>query len=140
MHDLIKAYQKVGGPSSCAIKMDIMKAFDTVKWSYLMTILIHMNIPERIRNWIYICISTPSFSVNINGSLTGNFRATRGLRQGDPLSPTLFIFVIEGFTQLLKSKTQLGPFKHHLICNSLRLSSLAFADELFIHLVLMTAL
>lgn len=132
MHDLVKSYQKTGGPSSCALKADIMKAFDTVKWDYLMSILSHMNIPEDVRKWIHLCISSPSFSININGSFTGNFRASRGLRQDDPLSPTLFIIVMERFTQTLKSQIQQGPFTHHPKCNSLNLCSLAFADDLFI--------
>lgn len=132
MHNLVKSYQKIRGPSCCAIKVDIMKAFDTVNWDYLMSILTQMNFPHRFRNWIYLCISTSSYSINLNESLTGHFKASRGLRQGDPLSPILFILAMEGFTQLLKSNTQILPFKFHPKCDSTRISSLAFADDLFI--------
>lgn len=132
MHDLVKSYQKPGGPSGCAIKVDIMKAFDTVKWDYLINILTLMKFPEKVRRWIYLCLSTASFSISLNGSLTGNFNSTRGLRQGDPLSPALFILTMEGFTQLLRTQSQLHPFKFHPRCEHLKICSLAFADDLFI--------
>lgn len=132
MHNLVKSYQKIGGPRCRAIKVDIMKAFDTVSWSYLMSILAQMNLPKQFRHWIYLCIFTASFSVNLNGSLVGNFNSSRGLRQGDPLSPALFILVMEGFTQLLQENTQNLTFIYHPKCESTKLSSLAFADDLFI--------
>lgn len=91
-----------------------------------------MNFPKQFRHWIYLRISTASFSVNLNGSLLGNFKSSRGLRQGDPLSPSLFILVMEGFTQLLHENTQSNPFVYHPKCETTKLSSLAFADDLFI--------
>lgn len=132
MHEIVKNYQKLGVPGRCAIKVDIMKAFDTVRWDYLMSILDSMNIPPKLKKWIYLCISTASFSINLNGSLIGNFTSSRGLRQGDPLSPYLFILVMEGFTQLLKDKIRPSTFQFHDKCNTLSIASLAFADDLFI--------
>lgn len=112
MHDLVKAYQKIGGPSGCAIKMDIMKAFDTVKWDYLLTILTQMNIPKKVRQWIFlcVCVSTVSFSINLNGSLTDNFNVSRGLRQGNPLFQTLFILVMKVSTKFSKLKPSFSHF------------------------------
>lgn len=109
-----------------------MKAFDTLNWSYLMSILTNMLFPEQLRHWITLCISTVSFSINLNGSLNRNFKATRGLRQGDPPSPTLFILAMEGFTQLFQTVIQNHPFSYLLKCQPIRLSSLAFENDLFI--------
>lgn len=53
-------------------------------------------------NWIMECISTVSYSVNINGEKKGYIKPTRGIRQGDPLSPYLFLICVEGFSSLLK--------------------------------------
>lgn len=132
MHEIVKNYKRAGGPKDCAIKVDIMKAFDMVKWDYLMTLLKKIGFLETYVKWVWLCISTPSFSVNLNGSLVGNFKSSRGLRQGDPLSPCLFILIMESFTQLLKSKIAGSDFKFHSKCKNLELSSLAFADDLFI--------
>ena len=64
--------------------------------------------------WIMECITTISFSVNINGEKRGHFRPTRGIRQGDPLSPYLFLICVERFTSLLhraKDKHQISGMK-----------------------------
>lgn len=80
MHEIVKNYKKTSGPKDSAIKVDIMKAFDMVKWEYLMTLLKKIGFPETYINWIWLCISTPSFSVNLNGSLVGtsNLRGVLG--------------------------------------------------------------
>lgn len=131
MHEMVKNYKRVGGPKDCAIKVDIMKAFDMVKWDYLTLLLKKMGFPEKYVNWIWLCVSRP-FSINLNGSLVGNFKSSRGIRQGDPLSPCLFVLIMESFTQILKSKIMGSSFKYHSKCKYLDLSSLAFADDLFI--------
>lgn len=91
-----------------------------------------MNTPDRYIQWIWICISTTSFSINLNVSLIGHFKATRRLRQGDPLFPCFFILVMEGFAQMLKGKVLNSHFDYHPRSQQLKLSSLAFANDLFI--------
>lgn len=132
MHEIVKDYKRTGGPKSCAIKVEIMKAFDTLRWDYLFTILDHMNFPDKYIKWVKLCVTTASFSINLNGALTGRFSSSRGLRQGDPLSPCLFIIAMEGFNQLLKQKIRQQIFHYHPRCEKLELTSLAFADDLFI--------
>lgn len=83
-------------------------------------------------NWTWLCISTASFFINLNGALIGNFKASRGLILGDPLSPCLFILIMKGFTQLLKGKISSSHFNFHPKCHHLNRSSLVFADDLFI--------
>ena len=76
-------------------KLDVEKAFDHVNWNFLMHMLERSGFYTKWRQWILFCLSTVHFSILINGSPCGFFGSTRGLRQGDPLSPLLFVLVIE---------------------------------------------
>ena len=71
--ELVKDYHKPQASSRSAIKLDISKAFDTVKWSFIEAVLRAMSIPDLFVTWIMKCISTAAFSVSINGELEGLF-------------------------------------------------------------------
>ena len=83
------------------LKLDIEKTFDHVNWDYLLSIMSKMGFGQKWINWIRWCISIANFSILINGTPSDFFRNTRGLRQGDPLSPYLFLLVMEILGQLL---------------------------------------
>ena len=70
-------------------KLDVEKAYDKLNWKFLLTVLREMGFGSKWIGWKQWCISTTSFSMIINGSLAGFFKSTRGLWQGDPLSPYL---------------------------------------------------
>ncbi|CAN4114614.1 unnamed protein product [Withania somnifera] len=72
-------------------KLDIEKAYDHVNWSFLLKILGDMGFGRKWINWIKFCISSVKFSLIINGNSKSFFQSQRGLRHGDPLSPSLFI-------------------------------------------------
>jgi len=91
---------------SIICKLDIEKASDHVSWNFLMTILERMGFPSKWRKWVYFCISTVHFSILVNGEAAGFFPSTRGLRQGDPLSPLLFILVMETLSRLIIKATE----------------------------------
>lgn len=132
MQELVKNYHKSGGSPRCAVKMDLMKAYDSVDWTFLLDIMQSMQFPDQYIQWVKNCITTPMFSVMINGQHEGFFTGQRGLRQGDPLSPYLFLLVMEAFTALLQYKVQHQAFRYNPKCHSLQLTHLIFADDLFV--------
>lgn len=75
---------------SILLKIDLSKAFDRVSWLYIKMILIHLGFPHPLINWIMACITSPTYSILLNGAASHFFHSERGLRQGYPLS--LFFF------------------------------------------------
>ena len=85
--------------------------------------------------WLHACVSTASYSLNINGEAIGLFPGKKGLRQGDPLSSYLFVIVVEVLTCILREKaSSLPDFKFHWSCGKDQIINLSFADDLMIFL------
>lgn len=109
-----------------AIKTDMSKAYDRVEWSFLETLMERMGFARQWVCWVMACVSTVSYTVLLNGRTHGFIKPERGIRQGDPMSPFLFIIVAEALVSILnqaEAKGRLqgikldkqGPAVHHLL-------------------------
>lgn len=116
-----------------AIKVDIVKAFDSVEWSLLSNILTNLVFCNKFSNWTLQCITTTSLSFLVNGSPFGFLKPERGIRQGDPLSPFLFVIYTEILSRMLVDQEQRGHFKGVKISRSSPpISHLLYANDLII--------
>ncbi|GKU86994.1 hypothetical protein SLEP1_g1457 [Rubroshorea leprosula] len=116
--------------ASFMFKMDFVKAYDKVCWDFLDYMMLRMDFDPKWRRWITACLETAEMSILINGSTTRQFKISRGLRQGDPLSPYLFLLVAEGFNGIISSTINHGLFEGIDIGNGgMKVSHLQFADD-----------
>jgi ribonuclease HI len=114
------------------MKLDLKKAFDSIDWEFLRLILHTVGFGDKFINWILSCVTSANFAVMINGEATSFFKSERGLRQGCPLSPYLFILIMEGLSLLLsKSFTD-----HHIsgikVSNCIKIVHLMFVDDVLL--------
>jgi hypothetical protein len=114
------------------LKLDLIKAYDRVDWSFLRLVLLQIGINLEATDWIMGCVSSTNFSVLINGSPTGFFRSTRGLRQGCPLSPLLFLLIVEGLSRLLKKLVEEDKIKGVAVAKGIRITHLLFVDDIIL--------
>ena len=123
--------------SYMAVKTDITKAYDRLEWSFLEETMRYMGFDERWIRLIMSCITSVSYSVLINGSPEGYILPQRGIRQGDPLSPYLFILCAEVLSHMMnqaladrsllgiKIANQAPPVNHLLFADDSLFFSLA---------------
>ncbi|XP_021979487.1 uncharacterized protein LOC110875597 [Helianthus annuus] len=111
-------------------KVDFEKAYDTISWECLLKNLKLMGFPNRWRRWIDVCLKSGRASVLVNGSPTEEFPLGRGLRQGDPLSPFLFIIALEILDIFMKKAVEGNLFRGITFSNGgPTISHLCYADD-----------
>ncbi|XP_058732794.1 uncharacterized protein LOC131604367 [Vicia villosa] len=114
---------------SCVVlKVDFEKAYDRVSWNFFRHILKRMGFGDRWMRWTECCIFTNSLSVLVNGSTTKDFRVEKGLRQGDPLSPFVFVLVMEVLMELMKRSKEIGEFRGFRYKENKEVDLLQFTD------------
>ncbi|XP_050211503.1 uncharacterized protein LOC126661686 [Mercurialis annua] len=116
-----------------ALRLDVSKAYDRLEWGYIKAMLIKWGFCHHWVSWIMECISTVSFPIRINGVNHGYFKPTRGLRQGYPLSPLLYVLCSEGLSHIIHDAAMsksLTSIKITHRCPSI--THLLFADDTII--------
>jgi hypothetical protein len=108
-----------------AVKLDMSKAYDRVEWHFLEAVMVAMGFAKEWAKLIMMCVRTANYSVLVNGIPVGKIWPTRGIRQGDPISPYLFLLCAEALSSQLSRAdekgeltgvptSKLGPRLNHL--------------------------
>ncbi|GJW06418.1 putative RNA-directed DNA polymerase, eukaryota, reverse transcriptase zinc-binding domain protein, partial [Tanacetum coccineum] len=115
------------------LKVQFEKAFDSLSWSFLFSILEQMGFSSKWRTWIHSCLNSTFASMLVNGSPTKKFKIKKGLRQGDSLSPFLFILAVEALNVALLKATNNNIFHGIKVGkDKIHFSRLQFADDALI--------
>ncbi|KAJ0445513.1 putative RNA-directed DNA polymerase [Helianthus annuus] len=111
-------------------KVDFQRAYDSLNWKFLFKVMEYLGFPDKWVKWISGCLKSGRGSVLVNGSPSNEFQYKRGLRQGDPISPFLFILALEVLVMFVNKAVKLGLFHGVKLPNDGPvLSHLCYADD-----------
>ncbi|KAF5475509.1 hypothetical protein F2P56_007309 [Juglans regia] len=128
--ELLRSFNKKTRGGNIMLKLDMMKAYDRLEWSFLWEALYAYGFSEKFIGLLKNCVQNCSFSVMLNGTYRGYFQSSIGVRQGDPLSPYLFILAEEVFTRMVKQAVDLCRIKPLAIPRvSTQVSHLIYVDD-----------
>jgi hypothetical protein len=123
-------YAKKSGKECLILKVDFEKAYDSVDWKFLDYVLQRFGFGRKWRAWMRACVCGGNMSVLVNGSPTEEISIKRGLKQGDPLAPLLFLLVAEGLGAIMRKAVAVERFKPFLVGRGqLPISILQYADD-----------
>eukprot|EP00253_Pinus_taeda_P031502 PITA_31502 len=131
-HEIIHSL-KSSKQAGMLLKLDLSKAFDKLSWSYIENMLKAFGFCHSWIRWIMSLISSAHFSLLVNGLPSRPFKPSRGIRQGDPLSPFLFIIMAEGLGRHLKQALLSNQLKGISIHNSPASSHQQFVDDTMLY-------
>ncbi|KAM1862752.1 hypothetical protein ACFX14_003173 [Malus domestica] len=120
------------------IKLDMNKAYDRVEWDFLKVVMGHLGFERRWIDMVMCCVKTVEFSILINKRPGKAFKPFKGLQQGDPLSPYLFLIISEVLSLLIKKAVHQGYLEgirirlRDLCIAEHQVNRLAFRNRLFI--------
>ncbi|KAJ0510703.1 putative RNA-directed DNA polymerase [Helianthus annuus] len=128
---MLNEWMKRAKRKGMIFKIDLEKAYDSISWDFMESIMIQMNFPVKWCSWIMALVTSARASVLVNGSPTQEFPCFRWLRQGDPISPFLFVMAMEAMTGIMK-KACLEGLYNGLACGNDGpiLSHLIYADDM----------
>ncbi|XP_057791251.1 uncharacterized protein LOC131008384 [Salvia miltiorrhiza] len=129
----INCLRRSSGGQNMACKVDISKAFDTLRWDFLLNVLKVCGYNCRFIRWIEVILSSARLSILYNGELRGFFGCSRGVRQGDPLSPILFGIAEDALSALLHNCVRSGHLDPMQFCRGVPFPThLLYADDIMI--------
>lgn len=125
--------RKKGRNGSFLMKIDLEKAYDRISWEFLKWVLVDFGLPSNLVSLIMWCVTTSEISLLWNGEKLDSFKPQRGLRQGDPLSPYLFVLCLDKLAQLIEYAVANKSWKPvRLSQRGPALSHMFFADDLIL--------
>lgn len=130
-HDLLRHYKRKTTPR-CLTKIDLKKAYAMVSWEFIEEVLKGYGFPPSLVQLVMNCVTTTKFTIKLNGVSYEYFKGGRGLRQEDPMSPLLFVLVMEYLTRTLRKMCKVEAFQFHPMCQTTKLTHLIFADDLMV--------
>lgn len=128
MHEIIHSL-KNSNQAGMILKIDLSKAFDRLSWTYIQNMLNAFGFAPMWVRWIHSLISFAFFSILINGIPSKPFSPTRGIRQGDPLSPFLFVLMAKGLGRLIKHALLSQHLKGLSLHNTPAITHQQFMDD-----------
>ncbi|XP_074290450.1 uncharacterized protein LOC141617164 [Silene latifolia] len=125
--DLVRLYNRGMASPRCMFKMDLQKAYDTIEWKFVDQMLSALKFPPKFHQLIMACLTSPTYTLNLNGAHFDYFPGKRGLGQGDPFSPLLFCICMEYLSRIMHYAANTWYFRYHPLCKSLKLTHLRFS-------------
>ncbi|KAL6543520.1 hypothetical protein OROHE_010142 [Orobanche hederae] len=116
------------------IKLDMEKAYDTINWNFIFQVMTGFGFSNVWINYIKACISNCWFTILVNGESVGFFQSKRGIRQGDPLSPLIFVIAADYFSRSTDRLFFNNPAMFYKFKKKVKITHLAYADDILIFL------
>ena len=131
-HEIVHSFKHTGKKKGfLGIKLDFQKAYDRMEWNFLLVVLKAIGFSHNFVKLIHQCLSSVEFTLLLNGGLGSSFSPSRGLRQGDPLSPYLFILGNEVLMRLINREVSQKNLMGFKVSNTAPpISKLCYADDI----------
>lgn len=116
----------------CFMQLDLSKAYDTFFLQFVEDFLNAFSFPTKFIGSIMACLKCTHYTLLLNGNIQGGFKGKKGLRQMDPMSPLLFVLIMEYLTRILIYQSRFNGLCFHPSCKPFQRNSLCFADDLIL--------